>query len=77
MEKNNKKIFDAIKKTFSKSKIPKNFDKLKIGDIKEWDSLGNFNLLLEIEKVFKVRIDTKSFNNIKSVKDIKSYLKKK
>jgi len=77
MKKNNEKIFDAIKKTFSKSKIPKNIDKLKIGDIKEWDSLGNFNLLLEIEKVFKIRIDTKSFNNIKSVKDIKSYLIKK
>ena len=77
MKKNNEKIFDAIKKTFSKSKIPKNIDKLKIGDIKEWDSLGNFNLLLEIEKVFKIRIDTKSFNNIKSVKDIKNYLIKK
>ena len=77
MKKNNEKIFDAIKKTFSKSKIPKNIDKLKIGDIEEWDSLGNFNLLLEIEKVFKIRIDTKSFNNIKSVKDIKSYLIKK
>tara|TARA_B100000900_G_scaffold412212_1_gene433538 strand:+ start:1678 stop:1920 length:243 start_codon:yes stop_codon:yes gene_type:complete len=76
MKKNNEKILRALKIIFSKSKIPRNIDKLKIGDIKEWDSLGNFNLLLEIEKTFKIRIDTKSFNNIKSIKDIKQYLKK-
>ena len=40
------------------------------------DSLGNFNLLLEIEKVFKCRIETKSFNKIKSIRDIQEYLKK-
>ena len=38
--------------------------------------IGNFNLLLEIEKQFNCRIDTKSFNSIKSVKDIKEFLKK-
>jgi acyl carrier protein len=76
MKKNNEKILRVLKIIFSKSKIPRNIDKLKIGDIKEWDSLGNFNLLLEIEKTFKIRIDTKSFNNIKSIKDIKQYLKK-
>ena len=47
-----------------------------MGDLKKWDSLGNFNLLLEIEKVFQCRIDTNSFNRIKSVKDIKIFLKK-
>ena len=75
MKNNNKKIFEILKKIFSKSKIPKKIDKLKIGDISQWDSLGNFNLLLEIEKEFGCRIDTKSFNKIKSVKDIKKFLK--
>ena len=75
MKNNNKKIFEILKKIFSKSKIPKKIDKLKIGDIPQWDSLGNFNLLLEIEKEFGCRIDTKSFNKIKSVKDIKKFLK--
>ena len=43
--------------------IPKDkkISKLKIGDFPQWDSLGNFNLLLEIEKQFSCRIDTKSF----------------
>tara|TARA_B100000767_G_scaffold270884_1_gene295448 strand:- start:1370 stop:1618 length:249 start_codon:yes stop_codon:yes gene_type:complete len=71
-----KKIFEALKKTFTKSKIPKKINKLKIGDLSQWDSLGNFNLLLEIEKIFNCRIDTKSFNKIKSVKDIREFLKK-
>ena len=29
-----KKIFEALKKIFPKSKLPKNISKLKIGDIK-------------------------------------------
>ena len=74
MLKIDKKIYEALKKTFPKSKFSKNISKLKIGDIKEWDSLGNFNLLLEIEKIFGRRIGTKSFNKIKSVKDIKEFL---
>jgi len=73
----NKKILEAIKKTFSNSKIPKNINGLKIGDLKQWDSLGNFNLLLEIEKIFGCRIDIKTFNKIKSIKDIKDFLKKR
>ena len=48
----NSKILKALKKTFRNSKIPKNFQKLKIGDLKEWDSLGNYYLILEIEKIF-------------------------
>ena len=76
MKKSEKKIFESLRKTFSKSQIPEKISKLKIGDFPQWDSLGNFNLLLEIEKQFNCRIDTKSFNSIKSVKDIKEFLKK-
>ena len=71
-----KKIFTALKKTFSKSKVPNKVNNLKIGDLKQWDSLGNVHFLLEIEKIFNCRFNTKTFNEIKSVKDIKKYLKK-
>ena len=71
-----KKILEALKKTFRKSKIPKKINNLKIGDLKEWDSLGNFNLILEIEKVFNQRFSTKIFNQIKSIKDLKKFLNK-
>jgi len=76
MKNDEKKIILALKKTFTKSKIPKNISKLKLGDLKEWDSLGNFHLILEIEKVFNCRFETKVFSEIKSIKDIKENLKK-
>ena len=52
MEKKENKIKDILKRTFPNSKIPQKIRDLKIGDLKEWDSLSNFNLLLEIEKSF-------------------------
>ena len=64
------KIKKVFKKVFPNSKIKKNIYNLKFGDIKKWDSLGNLNLLLEIEKEFNTRFDTKTFSKIKSVKDI-------
>ena len=71
----NKKIIKVLKTTFTKSKIPNKIDNLKLGDLKEWDSLGYFHLLLEIEKIFNCRFETKVFSEIKSIKDIKKNLK--
>ena len=65
-----KKIQKVFKKVFPNSKINKNITSLKIGSIKKWDSLGNLNLLLEIEKEFNIKFDTNTFSKIKSVKDI-------
>ena len=64
------KIHKVFKKVFPTSKIKRNINSLKFGDIKKWDSLGNLNLLLEIEKEFNIRFDTNTFSKIKSVKDI-------
>ena len=69
-------VKECIKAVFPKIKIKKDFINLKIGDAKEWDSLGNFNLLLEVEKKFKIRFKTKDFYNITSIKSIISYIKK-
>jgi len=73
----NKKIFESLKNTFSKSKIPKSINELKIGDLKEWDSLGNYNLLLDIEKSFKIRFKSTDLTKITSINQIISYNKKK
>ena len=64
-----KKIEKVFKKVFPNSKIKK-ITTLKIGSIQKWDSLGNLNLLLEIEKEFNIKFDTNTFSKIKSVKDI-------
>ena len=65
-----KKIEKVFKKVFPNSKIKKNITTLKIGSIQKWVSLGNLNLLLEIEKEFNIKFDTNTFSKIKSVKDI-------
>ncbi len=73
----NKNIKKILQEIFSKSKIPNDISKLKMGDIKEWDSLGNFNLLLAIESEFKIKFSMKEISEIKSIKSLEHYLKKK
>ncbi len=62
--------------TFTKSNIPENIDDLKMGDFEEWDSIGNFNLILAIEQKYKIQFDMENLDKIKSIKDIKKFLKK-
>ena len=74
MKKINNKIIYALKKTFTKSKVPKKIENLKIGDLKGWDSLGHVNLLLEIERIFKIKFESKIFLSLDSIKKIKKHL---
>lgn len=71
------KIKKSLKETFSDSKIPDNILNLKIGSLKQWDSLGNFNLLLSIEDEFKIKFTMKEISTFKSIKEISQYLQKK
>jgi acyl carrier protein len=59
---------DLIKDTFKNSKIPEDITDLKMGDLTEWDSLGNFNLILAVEKHFDIQFDISDIENINSVK---------
>ena len=43
----------------------------------KWDSMGNFNVLLAVEKNFKIKFSSNQFNEIKSVKEILKIVKKK
>lgn len=54
-----------------------NFEDLKIGDLEKWDSLGNFNLLLSIEKEFNFRFSNEEISELKSIKEILISLNKK
>ena len=57
--------------TFKNSDIPEEIDELKIGDIEEWDSLGNFNLLLSIEQTLDIQFDIESMEKLTSIEEIK------
>ena len=59
---------------FSNTTIPKDCSKLGIGDLEEWDSLGNFNFLLAVEEKYEIRFDIEEMAAIKSVEDVVNYL---
>ena len=73
----NNKILKSLKNTFPRTNIPKNFTNLKIGDLKKWDSLGNYNLLLDIEKNFSIKFKSTDLIKITSINQIITYLKMK
>jgi acyl carrier protein len=56
--------------TFINSSIPENIDNLKIGDLEEWDSLGNFNLILAIEQNLGIQFDFDQLENLNSIAEI-------
>ena len=77
-----------MSKNFSKKKLIKLFknelkiknkfsEKSKIFSYKSWDSLANFNILLLIEKEFKVKFNSKEFSSLNSFSDILKNVKKK
>jgi len=51
--------------------------KSKIYDTEKWDSVGNFNLLLSLEKKFKISFNAQEFNTLNSYEDILKVVKKK
>ena len=56
--------------TFRKSEIPSAIEDMKMGDLEDWDSLGNFNLLLSVEETFDVRFSMDDMAALKSVRAI-------
>ena len=51
-----KNLSNCLKEVFRKERIPKNIENLQFGSFDTWDSLYHLNLLLLIEKKFKVKI---------------------
>jgi len=68
-------IKDLLSEVFSNSEIPDNVIDLKIGDLTEWDSLGNFNLLLLAEDWFEIKFSMIDMSTIKSVSQLISTIK--
>ena len=65
------KLEKILKKLFKKVNLKKkNFEKIKLDELKGWDSLKHFYFLLEVEKDFKIRFTPEKFAKIKSLKDV-------
>ena len=68
--KSKKFLVSELKKLF-KTELKINVkENNKIYDTEKWDSVGNFNLLLSIEKKFKIKFNPQEFNNLNSFKEI-------
>ena len=72
-----KSLITELKKIFQKELKIKINQKSKIYDSEKWDSVGNFNLLLSIEKKFKINFNAQEFNTLNSYEDILKIVKKK
>ena len=75
--KSKKFLTDELKKLFKKELKINVKESNKIYDNEKWDSIGNFNLLLSIEKKFKIKFNTLEFNRLNSFKDILKIVTKK
>ena len=66
-----------LKKIFKKELKIKIKENNKIYDFIQWDSLGNFNVLLSCEKKFKIKFSNQEFNRVNSFKEILKIVEKK
>jgi len=62
---------------FQESEIPNDITNLKMNDFEEWDSLGNFTLLLAIEDKYNIKFDLSEMPNLNSVSTIIFALEKR
>ena len=71
-----KNLLKCLKEIFRKERIPKNIENLQFGSLDSWDSLSHLNLLLLIEKKFKVKFSFEEMYKIKTIKEIIYKIKK-
>ena len=57
--------------TFNNNSIPEDITDLKMGDLDEWDSLGNFNLIMAVEQMYQIQFDIDCIEKMTSVSEIK------
>jgi acyl carrier protein len=67
---NSENISALLHDAFNNSDIPYCVTDLKIGDLMEWDSIGNFNLLLLAEEWFELKFSMEEMTNIKSIPEL-------
>lgn len=71
------KLMKTFKETFSDVKFDdKDFDSFEINSIAQWDSMGNLNLLMNIESTFNIRFTSEELSETKSIKAILKILNK-
>ena len=60
----------VVREVFPSANFNGPLQDLKLGDIEEWDSLGNFNLLLAFEEFYNFRFSMDEMADLKSIANI-------
>lgn len=74
---NTKDVESILRETFPSANLDESFMSLRMDDIDEWDSLGNFNLLLAFEEFYGVRFSMDEMSELKSISMIVDSLEQK
>lgn len=73
---NRQQLLEIVREVFPEASFDPNDDTLGLGSFPQWDSLGNFNLLLQIEAIAGIRFSSEEISEIKSLADIIASLKR-
>lgn len=68
------KIEVLLKQLFPDAKFNPDDPELGLGSFSEWDSLGNFNLLMLVEETYGIRFSVEEMSEIKTLVSIKEKL---
>tara|TARA_B100000886_G_C20314578_1_gene445340 strand:- start:394 stop:621 length:228 start_codon:yes stop_codon:yes gene_type:complete len=72
------KLLMVFKETFPEADFDlKDFESLTINSFEEWDSMGNLNLLMNVESEFNIRLTSEQLSEIKSINEILDILKQR
>jgi len=65
-----KKLRKIVVTAFPNSSVPEDIAELHYGVFDEWDSLGNFALLMLVEQEFGLELTMKELSEINSIEQI-------
>ncbi|MBV1776290.1 acyl carrier protein [Burkholderiaceae bacterium DAT-1] len=73
---NRQQLLEVIRDTFPDASFNSDDSALGLGSFSQWDSLGNFNLLLQIEEAAGIRLSSEEISETKTLAGIIACLKR-
>ncbi|WP_126444183.1 acyl carrier protein [Sulfuricystis multivorans] len=74
---NRQQLLEIIKEVFPDARFDPSDISLGLGSFPQWDSLGNFNLLLQVEAIAGIRFSSEEISEIKSLAGIIASLERR
>jgi len=70
-------VENLLREAFPTASLPGPVEELKLGDFKEWDSMGHFNLMLAFEEFYDIRFTPDEMTTAQSIALILEALKRR